>query len=190
MAAAAGASAVCNLDVSDTCLSDGRRNAQLNNLEIETVRYDAIPAMRMFAGVAISQDRRGGGQRQQPEGGRRGERGINPTPTPKKLKPRRFSVVVLDPPTFAKGAFVVDIVRDYNSLLKPALMALEEGGVVLATNHAGQVQMEEWRKACIRCAEKCGRPLVADPEIVLPDGDIPIRPGTEGHLLKMLVLRI
>jgi len=38
-------------------------------------------------------------------------RGSTPTLTPKKLKPRRFSVVVLDPPTFAKGAFVVDIVR-------------------------------------------------------------------------------
>ena len=150
-------------------------------------RYDAIPAMRMFAGLAINEDRRNqrGGQE------RRGLRPLQRVPTPKKLKPRRFSVVVLDPPTFAAGGGgVVDIVRDYNSLLKPALLALEDGGVVLATNHAASVDMSEWSAACVRCAQKCGRPLVSEPEILTCEEDIPIRPGTHGHLLKMLVLRI
>lgn len=80
--------------------------------------------------------------------------------------------------------------RDYNSLLKPALLALEEGGCVLATNHAAGISIEDWLANCVRCAEKCGRPLASDPEIVTPDGDILIRPGTSGHLLKMLVLRV
>ena len=63
----------------------------------------------------------------------------------------------MDPPTFAKGSGVVDIVRDYNSLLKPALLALEEGGCVLATNHAAGISKEEFKNNCARCAEKCGR---------------------------------
>jgi len=41
------------------------------------------------------------------------------------------------------------------------------------------------------CTTHCTTlPRTADPEVVKPDDDIPIRPGTEGHLLKMLVLRI
>ena len=31
---------------------------------------------------------------------------------------------------------------------------------------------------------------MGSPEILKPDGDIPIRPGTAGDLLKMLVLRV
>jgi 23S rRNA (cytosine1962-C5)-methyltransferase len=186
VAAAAGARLVCNVDVSASCLTDGQRNAALNGVEMETLRYDAIPAMRMFAGMPIAQDRR----RRPASAPRRGE-DPKPAPAQKKLKPRRFSIVVLDPPTFAKGSGgVVDIIRDYNSLLKPALMSLEEGGVVLATHHAARIGMEEWRANCVRCAEKCGRPLAAEPEVVAPDADYPVRTGTEGHLLKMLVLRV
>ena len=189
VAAAAGARMVYNVDVSETCLEDGKRNAALNGIEMETLRYDAIPAMRMFAGMALNQDRRR--TRGVAQARSLSTRQPAPARTPKALKPRRFSIVVLDPPTFAKGSGgVVDIVRDYNSLLKPALLALEEGGVVLATNHAARVDLEEWKTACVRCATKCGRPLVAEPEILTPDDDIHVRPGTEGHLLKMLVLRV
>jgi 23S rRNA (cytosine1962-C5)-methyltransferase len=185
VAAAAGARLVCNVDVSSSCLADGQRNAALNGVEMETLQIDAIPAMRMLAGMPIAQDRRGT-RNGVPVPGR-----ALPAPAPKKLKPRRFSIVVLDPPTFAKGSGgVVDIVGDYNSLLKPALLALEEGGVVLATHHHASVTMEQWKANCVRCAEKCGRPLAAEPEVVEPDVDTPVRPGTEGHLLKMLVLRV
>ena len=125
VAAAAGASFVCNVDVSDACLADGRRNARQNgvaNPEIfQTLNYDAITAMRMFAGLTIAEDRRRVGRgRGRGQGQPRNDRGRAPPPKPKakKLKPRRFGVVVLDPPTFAAGkGGSVDIVRDYNSLV-------------------------------------------------------------------------
>ena len=58
VAAAAGASAVCNVDVSGSCLADGVKNALLNDVQMETLKYDAIIAMRMFAGLPVKPDRR------------------------------------------------------------------------------------------------------------------------------------
>lgn len=57
-ASAAGASAVCNVDVSGSCLKDGAENALRNDVQMETLKYDAIVAMRMFSGLAVKQDRR------------------------------------------------------------------------------------------------------------------------------------
>ena len=51
-----------------------------------------------------------------------------------RFEPRRFNVVVLDPPGWAKGPFgAIDIVRDYPGLLKPALLATAPGGGLLVT---------------------------------------------------------
>lgn len=67
VASAAGASAVCNVDVSGSCLKDGAENALRNDVQMETLKYDAIVAMRMFAGLAVKQDRRT--RANQPRGG-------------------------------------------------------------------------------------------------------------------------
>jgi len=82
-------------------------------------------------------------------------------------------VVVLDPPPWAKSAFgAVDIVRDYQSIFKPALMATKEGGHMLVTNNVASVQLDDWLRVIERCATKVGRPL-ADIEIVAPEDDFP-----------------
>ena len=86
---------------------------------------------------------------------------------------RRFDVVVLDPPRWAKGKFgAVDVVRDYASLFKPALLATAAGGTVLATNHVPEVERDAWLAALERSAVKAGRPL-AGLEVLEPEDDFP-----------------
>ena len=99
-----------------------------------------------------------------------------------------FDLVVLDPPRFAKTAFgTIDVVRDYQSLFKPALLALADGGAVLATNHVPTVDEAEWHDALRRCAEKAGRPLRALDRVPV-DGDFPSFDGKPP--LKLALARI
>ncbi|KAJ1620698.1 hypothetical protein T492DRAFT_1150097 [Pavlovales sp. CCMP2436] len=82
--------------------------------------------------------------------------------------------LLASPPTFAKGPHgAVDIVNDYQSLLKPALLALAPGGALLATNHAASVELAEWLLLLERCAAKAGRPLACSPEVIEPELDFP-----------------
>ena len=90
-----------------------------------------------------------------------------------RLKPRRFDIVVLDPPRWSRGAFgAVDVVRDYPSLFKPALLATADGGTVIATNHVAEVSRDGWLQTLLRCAEKAGRPI-RDIAWLEPDADFP-----------------
>ncbi|MEO6597729.1 MAG: class I SAM-dependent methyltransferase, partial [Planctomycetota bacterium] len=77
-----------------------------------------------------------------------------------RIDVQRFDLVVLDPPRFAKGPFgTIDLVHDYQSLWKPCLLTLADGGSVLATNHVPTVTETDWHEALRKAAEKAGRPL-------------------------------
>lgn len=151
VAAVHGAASVLNLDHGAWALEAGAGWAVDNGVQMECVRDDFYAATRQWAGGSL---------------GRRGRRY-------EKRGPRRFDLVVLDPPTLSRGPLgAVDIVRDYPSLAKPCIGCLDEGGVLLATNHSPRVSTDDWIGQVTRCAEKAGRP-VRDVEIVLPDGDFP-----------------
>ena len=117
------------------------------------LRSDCLPVLRQLAGLPVQ---------------RRGKH------VPFVAVARRpYDLVVLDPPRFAKGAFgTIDVVRDYQSLFKPALLTLAPGGVVLATNHVPTVAAADWHELLRRCAAKAGRPL-RDLEPIAVDGDFP-----------------
>ena len=52
-----------------------------------------------------------------------------------RLEQRQFDLVLLDP-GLARSAFgTVDLLRDYQSLLKPALLTTAEGGVLICCNN-------------------------------------------------------
>lgn len=143
-AAAGGAREVWNVDFAGGALAIGRENARRNGVPDErflTLRENALPAMRQLAGLPVGL-RRGKQVRYQ------------------RLAPRRFDLVLLDPPAWSRSPFgAVDVRRDYPSLFKPALLATEDGGAVLATNHAADVEREDWLEILARCAEKADRPL-------------------------------
>ena len=163
-----GAKEVWNVDFSKTALEIGKANAALNACPIsESYRYmeaDVLPTMRQLAGL--------------PWKGRRVATRGAPVNAEKRgkvipLKPRTFDIVVLDPPRWAKTPFgAIDVVRDYPSLLKPAIACTEKGGVVIATNHVPTVSREEFERIVRRTGEKMERPF-ASVEVLGPEADFP-----------------
>lgn len=171
-AAAGGAAEVWNLDFAAGNLAVGRENAELNP-QLPAMRFvqsDYFPAIRQLGG--------------QPVAHRRGQR----LPTYPHLEARQFDLVFLDPPAWARSPFgTVDLLRDYQSLLKPALRVTAEGGTLVCNNNLARVPLEDWRSQVLRCAEKSGRP-VRDCQYLPPAGDFP-SPGGEPPL-KTLILQL
>lgn len=157
-AAVAGARRVVNVDFAASSLSVGTANAASNGVTARTTELtsDVFPALRQLAGL---------GQRTVARGRR-----LPPFP---RLKPERFDLVFLDPPPLAKSRFgVVDLVHDYQSLLRPALAAVGDGGVLYCTNNVARVDEPDWHDLLHRCANKHGRPIRAL-DVVRPDEDFP-----------------
>ncbi len=157
-AAAGGAAEVLNVDFARSSLSVAEENARLNAFAPEQIAFlqsDFFAACRQLAGL--------------PVGGRRGQR----LPRFARLKPRQFDLVFLDPPRFAKSAFgTVDLERDYQSLMKPALLATAPGGQLICCNNVASVDYDQWLERLLRCAEKADRPVRAV-ERILPAEDFP-----------------
>ena len=171
-AAAGGARQVTNLDFAEGNLAVGRENGALNP-DLPAMRFiqsDYFPAIRQLAGLPVAH--------------RRGQR----LPSYPRLAEERFDLVFLDPPAWARSAFgTVDLLRDYQSLLKPALLATAEGGTLVCCNNLAKVELADWREQVLRCASKNGRP-VREVEVLTPAADFPSfddRPP-----LKTLILRL
>ncbi|EJL09342.1 class I SAM-dependent rRNA methyltransferase [Pseudomonas chlororaphis] len=171
-AAAGGAREVCNLDFAEGNLAVGRENGQLNPqlTAMQFVQSDYFPAIRQLAGLPISQ--------------RRGQK----LPSYPRLEQRQYDLVLLDPPAWAKSAFgTVDLLRDYQSLLKPALLATADNGVLICCNNLAKVTLDDWREQVLRCAEKAGRP-VREWQVLTPARDFPSM--DQQPPLKTLILHL
>ncbi len=167
-AAVAGASEVWNIDFAASSLDFGRINARMNGVADRTqfVQEDFFPAVRQLAGLPIKG-----------RGARRPYR---------KLGPKGFDLVFMDPPRWAKSSFgTVDVVRDYQSLFKPALLAVNPRGRIICTNHVPGVDQQEWLELLRRCSDKAGRPATVV-DIIVPEEDFPSPDGR--HPLKIAVL--
>ena len=171
-AAAGGAREVCNLDFAEGNLAVGRENGALNPQlpTMQFVQSDYFPAIRQLAGLPISQ--------------RRGQK----LPSYPRLQQRQYDLVFLDPPAWAKSAFgTVDLLRDYQSLLKPALLSTADNGVLICCNNLAKVSIDDWREQVLRCAEKAGRP-VREWQVLTPASDFPSR--DQHPPLKTLILQL
>lgn len=171
-AAAGGAREVCNLDFAEGNLAVGRENGLLNPQlkPMKFVQSDYFPAIRQLAGLPIA-PRRG-----------------NKLPDYVRLEQRQYDLVFLDPPAWAKSAFgTVDLLRDYQSLLKPAVLATAPDGVLICCNNLAKVSMDDWREQVLRCATKAGRP-VRDWQVLTPGSDFPSQ--DQQPPLKTLILQL
>ena len=172
-AAVAGAREVLNVDFAESSLAVGKQNARLNTLGIRPkfVRCDAFAAMRQLSGIGQPAVVRG--------------RRLPPFP---KLAAAQFDLVFLDPPRHAKSPFgVVDLVNDYPSVFKPALLATAEGGTLICCNNVAQVERDAWRDQLERSARKAGR-TIREMEWILPEADFPSIDGKPP--LKIALLRL
>ena len=171
-AAAGGASEVCNLDFAEGNLAVGRENGALNPQlpAMQFIQSDYFPAIRQLAGLPVA--------------ARRSQK----LPSHVKLDQRQYDLVLLDPPAWAKSAFgTVDLLRDYQSLLKPALLTTAEDGVLICCNNLAKVSLQDWREQVLRCATKAGRP-VRDCQVIQPAEDFPSKDGQPP--LKTLILQL
>lgn len=122
---------MCNPDFAEGNPAVGRENGLLNPQlpTMEFIQSDYFPAIRQLAGLPISQ--------------RRGHK----LPAYLRLEQRQYDLVLLDPPAWAKSAFgTVDLLRDYQSSLKPALLSTADNGVLICCNNLAKVSMEDWRE--------------------------------------------
>lgn len=166
-AAKGGASQVWNVDFSQFALGFAQQNFQLNSLpedQYRLIESDCFAALKQLVGIPIK------ARMKKLPNGRRVQA---PLPDYPKLDQQQFDVVFLDPPKWAKSAFgTVDLVRDYQSLFKPAVMATKENGTLIACNNVAKVNREDWVNSLRRCAEKQGRPI-KEIEILVPESDFP-----------------
>ncbi|PHV12361.1 class I SAM-dependent rRNA methyltransferase [Chitinimonas sp. BJB300] len=172
-AAKAGARFVLNVDFAESSIMVGKENARLNMLATRPrfVQSDVFPAVRQLAGI---------GQPKMVRGKR--------MPPFHTLEARQFDLVFLDPPRYAKSLFgVVDLVNDYSSVFKPALLATAQGGSIICCNNVAQVDANAWLDQLQRSAAKADRP-VREFEWITPEADFPSSDGK--HPLKMVLLRV
>lgn len=152
-----GASEVWHVDFSRQAMGWFRRNLALNDVpeaRVQLIQEDVLPVIRQLAGLPV-------------KGRAARSRAFQ------KFTPEAFDLVVVDPPRWAKSPFgAVDTVRDYPSLLKPALLATAPGGSLLVTNNAARVGRDDWLRMLERTGEKCGRPL-AGITLIEPEADFP-----------------
>jgi 23S rRNA (cytosine1962-C5)-methyltransferase len=179
-AARAGAGEVWNVDFASSNLEVGRRNAALNAVvqpdtktlenHFRTIQEDCYPVMRQLAGLSV------------------GVRGKQMKEF-KRFDQRHFDLVFLDPPAWSKGHFgAVDVVRDYASLFKPAvLIARPNGGHIIATHHVAHVNVESWENSLKSCAIKAGKPLRSI-QMIQPESDFPSFDGR--HPLKIAICEV
>jgi 23S rRNA (cytosine1962-C5)-methyltransferase len=172
VAARHGARECLSVDFAASALEAGARHLALNGLEAEVggfLHEDCIPASRQLAGLAVK--------------GRAAARAHA------RLAARRFDLVLLDPPAKSVGPFgAVDVERDHPALLKPALLCLEPGGLLLATNHVASVSRAAFAASVARTAEKCGVELAAL-EVEGPEEDFPASPGEAEPAFKLALAR-
>lgn len=166
-AAKGGAREVWNVDFSRFALDFARENFQLNQIpdsHYQLIQSDCFAALKQLAGIPIKQRYKKLAN---------GRRVPLPLPDYPRLPPQQFDIVFLDPPRWAKSPFgTVDLVRDYQSLFKPAVQVTADDGVLVVCNNVAKVDCDQWLESLQRCAAKIQRP-VRSIELVKPDPDFP-----------------
>lgn len=105
-------------------------------------------------------------------------------------KPRRFDLILLDPPTFSRsreqGDFRAE--TDYGGLVSRALPLLREDGVLFASTNAARLAPDRFREQIHEAVRRCGRRVVQEHYVPQPP-DFPIT-RDEPAYLKTLWLRV
>ena len=172
-AAVGGASEVWNVDFAESSLAIGKQSAQLNEVDLDAVRFvqgDYFQVVRQLAGLKPG-----------------GKRPHQSSPQA-RYAPKRFDLTFLDPPRWAKSRDgTVDLVRDYQSVFKPALLATKQGGEIICCNNAAEVELDKWLIDLRRCVEKQGRHCCGI-EVIAPGEDFPSWDGR--HPLKIAAVQV
>lgn len=107
-----------------------------------------------------------------------------------RAEPRRFDLLILDPPAFAKSQKAVPAALDgYASLHRAALAALSPGGILATASCSARVGAEEFLGAVREAAAKTHTDLLLlEERRQPPDHPLPLA-FPEGRYLKFFVFR-
>ena len=106
-----------------------------------------------------------------------------------QLSGKRFDIVVVDPPSFAKKeSEITKALHSYARLAKAAIKVVEKGGVLLLASCSSRVSADIFFKASIDSMEASGR-AYTEMERSLHDTDHPIG-FKEGGYLKSIYFRV
>ena len=166
-AAAAGASFVRNLDMSQSALDIAARNLELNGLDaskVEQVQGDVFQLLRDYLGEGKTRD----------EG-----------------TSEKFDVIVLDPPKFVDSkASLTRACRGYKDINRLAAKLLNPGGILMTFSCSGLLSAELFQKVVADGALDAGREMQII-ERTFQAADHPVSlPYPEGLYLKGLVVRL
>lgn len=156
-AARGGAASVVSLDISEPALKAAKRNFELNMDDV-LISECKHTTLCMDAFEALSQ---------------------------LAAQRKRFSMVIVDPPSFArKQADVENAVAAYQKLTRLALNVLDSNGILVIASCSARVTTDVFFDAVKKAAAKTGRPL----KILQKTGHAPDHPVgfPEGEYLKCL----
>lgn len=168
--ASLGEGPVISVDFSAGNLQWGEKNFRRNRLKrrnLQFVAQDCLHLLWSLTGREAAITRKGS--------------------KPLEIEPKRFDLVVVDPPAFARGKFGnVDLVHDPETVFTPAWSVVSPGGWLVAANNSARVSRDEFEAKLTQMIEKAGVPYQGL-EYLSPDSDFPSRDGE--HPLKVFIVQ-
>ncbi len=105
-------------------------------------------------------------------------------------KEKKFDMVILDPPSFARSKkFVFSAEKDYKNLLKEAITITEDDGIIVASTNSASFGMDKFKgfiDAAFKESNGCYKIIE---EFSLPEDFKTIKEFPEGNYLKVVFIR-
>lgn len=107
-----------------------------------------------------------------------------------KKKEKKFDLVILDPPSFARTKKVkFSAAKDYKKLLKEAVEITEKGGVIVASTNFSGFGMGKFKQFAEEAFKELGGKYKIAEEFSLPEDFRTVKEYPEGNYLKVLFLQ-
>ncbi|WP_078594828.1 class I SAM-dependent rRNA methyltransferase [Evansella clarkii] len=107
-----------------------------------------------------------------------------------KKKEKKFDLVILDPPSFARTKKVkFSAAKDYKKLLKEAAEITEKGGVIVASTNFSGFGMGKFKQFAEEAFKELGEKYKIAEEFSLPEDFRTVKEYPEGNYLKVLFLQ-
>jgi len=179
-AAAAGASFVRNLDMSQAALDIAAQNLELNGLDtskVEHIQDDVFQLLRDYLGEDKNNRRDSGSNQDKQASG--------------SSKAEKFDLIVLDPPKFVDSkASLTRACRGYKDINRLAAKLLNPGGILMTFSCSGLLSADLFQKVVADGVLDAGREMQII-ERTFQAADHPVSlPYPEGLYLKGLIVRL
>ena len=107
-----------------------------------------------------------------------------------QVKKRKFDMVILDPPSFARSKkYTFSAAKDYKNLLKEAIAITENNGVIVASTNCATFDMKKFKGFIDAAFKESNIKYSIEEEFSLPQDFRTIKQYKEGNYLKVVFIR-